>query len=134
MRCPGAVVLVLMALVLAGCSGSTPAPIGPADGGIYGTAMMGPTCPVERDPPDPNCADRPFHGDLVVTKRDDPIVTVKEFHTGDDGTFNVTLPPGFYRIQTPEGQTLPRCHTQDAVTVVAGRYVKAGVACDTGIR
>ena len=32
----------------------------PYNSGIRGTVMAGPTCPVERDPPDPNCADKPL--------------------------------------------------------------------------
>jgi len=36
--------------------------------GIQGTVMAGPTCPVERNPPDPQCADRPLQT-LVANKK-----------------------------------------------------------------
>jgi len=44
----------------------TPAPVA-GKSGIKGTAMLGPFCPVEKNPPDPNCADRPYKTALVAT-------------------------------------------------------------------
>ena len=35
--------------------------------GVRGVAMLGPTCPVMRNPPDPQCADKPYQGNLVLT-------------------------------------------------------------------
>src|SRR5207253_9569337 len=38
--------------------------------GIRGTVLLGPICPVERIPPDPQCADKPYAASLVVTAAD----------------------------------------------------------------
>ena len=35
------------------------APVAESWGTIVGTVLLGPTCPVMRDPPDPECADKP---------------------------------------------------------------------------
>ena len=35
-------------------------------GGIAGRVLAGPTCPVQKDPPDPDCADRPVTGAVLV--------------------------------------------------------------------
>ncbi|MES2153623.1 MAG: hypothetical protein V4510_00620 [bacterium] len=119
----------LLAVILSGCTSSSSTTTG-----IHGHALMGPTCPVERNPPDPNCAPKPYHGTLRLTQGDDPTVTVKTFQTDDAGAFNVSANPGVYRIQSPESQSLPRCYTQETITVVTGRNVEANVDCDTGIR
>lgn len=121
-----AVLSVMLAALFAGCS-STPAP----DSGIEGTAMMGPTCPVQQNPPDPNCADKPYVGKLVVS--DHGGVAIQEFTTGQDGTFRVAVPPGGYHITGPTAQSLPSC-SSDAFVVVAGAYTPIDVSCDTGIR
>jgi hypothetical protein len=104
------------------------------DGGIEGTATMGPTCPVERDPPDPDCADRPYEGDLVLTTPDQGRI-VKKFFTDADGEFRVAIGPGQYSIRSdPASGNFPYCSAQGTITVEAGRFTKADVSCDTGIR
>ncbi len=119
-------VVILGVVALAGCASKTT--------GIHGVALMGPTCPVERNPPDPNCAPKPYHGTLRVTQGDDPTLTVMTFDTDAYGQFNISVAPGLYRIQSLDEQTLPRCYTQETITVTAGRNVEAVVDCDTGIR
>ncbi|MEA3199097.1 MAG: hypothetical protein QOE90_525 [Thermoplasmata archaeon] len=128
--------LLLLALVLAlaGCL-SAPAPAPSTSGsGIFGTAMLGPTCPVERAPPDPACADRPFAGNLTVTSADGA-TSLARFVTRADGTFNVTLAPGTYAIRGAENPNgLPRCASDGPFTVRAGAWTEVNVSCDTGIR
>lgn len=94
--------------------------------------MQGPTCPVQRDPPEPGCEDRPYQGELAVTRPDG--AAVRRFSTGEDGSFRVPLAPGTYAVRTAAGG-LPSCAFVDGtVTVAAGRHTQADVACDTGIR
>ena len=38
----------------------------PGVSGVQGKATAGPTCPVERNPPDPQCAERPVAGAVLV--------------------------------------------------------------------
>lgn len=121
-------VVLLLALVLVGCLGA-PAPA--VGSGIYGVAMLGPTCPVQRDPPDPGCDDRPFVGELVALRGADVAAT---FSTDAAGAFNVTLAPGEYTIRHAGDAMLPTCSAAGPIIVLAGTWTRADVACDTGIR
>lgn len=122
--------LVLLALAFAGCLSYGGGDVG---SGIFGVAMMGPTCPVERDPPDPACADRPYQGDLRATRRDGGVAGV--FATDARGEFNVSLPAGEYVIRhAGEPGTPPTCSAVEPVIVSEGRWTRVDVACDTGIR
>lgn len=120
--------VILALALLAGCL-SAPAP---DDSGIYGVATMGPTCPAERDPPDPGCADRPYQGELVALRGGSVAAT---FSTSADGAFNVTLAPDEYTIRQPgDASRLPTCASEGPIIVVTGTWTRADVSCDTGIR
>lgn len=101
---------------------------------LTGTALAGPTCPVERDPPDPDCAERPVAG-AGIAVLDGSGSEVALLTTAEDGTFRASLPAGSYRLvpQTVEGLM----GTADAVEVdlEAGTEPDPVVlAYDTGIR
>src|SRR5690348_2830221 len=99
--------------LLAGCTSEL-------HSGVHGTAILGPTCPVERNPPDPQCAPKAYDGELAMVASNGRVVAT--VHTDASGAFNVTLAPGTYHVASPEGQSLPRC-TSDDFAVAAGRYV-----------
>jgi len=95
----------------------------------------GPTCPVERNPPDPNCAPRGFAARVRITRVSDGRV-VKRLTTGSDGRFTVRLRPARYRVNAApaSGGQLPRCPGPVKATVRRGRYARVTIDCDTGIR
>jgi hypothetical protein len=102
--------------------------------GITGTVMLGPTCPVERIPPDPACADKGYATKFDVTSVNGAKV-VKEFSSNPDGTFSVGVPAGDYAIRPVAGTSmLPRCSSVDSVVVAANAYSVVSISCDTGIR
>ena len=68
------------------------------DSGIRGEATAGPTCPVERYPPDPQCRDRPYQATVKVRRKRTGEL-VKTFTAHKDGTFKVRLRPGTYRLE-----------------------------------
>ncbi len=103
------------------------------DSGITGIVILGPTCPVMRDPPDPQCADRPFGTNLVVTKTNSTKV-VATFTSGQDGKFKVKLPFGDYEIHSSGPNILPRCGVNSPVKVISAQFTDITVYCDTGIR
>jgi hypothetical protein len=109
---------------------------GPPQGesGISGIVLLGPTCPVMRDPPDPQCADKPFATHLVITTPDGAGV-IKEFSSDADGKFKVNIPAGDYVVRsTADTNILPRCASNGTVTVGARTYIDVTIYCDTGIR
>ena len=102
--------------------------------GIRGIVLLGPTCPVERIPPDPNCAEKPFQTSFILTRPNSSQV-LSEFSSDQAGKFNVNIPAGDYIIKpAPGAPMLPRCPASDVITVEKGAYTSATISCDTGIR
>jgi hypothetical protein len=101
----------LALLLVAGCTPGTPgasgsgASIQPHGSGrptpglviVRGMVSAGPVCPVERNPPDPSCADRPVAGAVLVVL-DAAGTQVARATSGADGQFQVALGPGGYRL------------------------------------
>jgi hypothetical protein len=102
--------------------------------GIHGKTLLGPTCPVEQNPPDPRCADKPYATGLEVTSADGSMV-IKQFSTDSEGFFTVELEAGEYAIRSLSTVRLyPRCSTNEKVEVKRGAVAETTVYCDTGIR
>ncbi len=98
---------------------------------ITGSVTLSPICPVERMPPDPQCAPKPYQTKVeALTASGGKLV--KSTQTGADGSFTLTLPFGNYTIQAEGGTILPRC----SPVAVSLKTVTASIAisCDTGIR
>jgi hypothetical protein len=107
---------------------------GESPSGIRGVAMLGPTCPVMRNPPDPQCADKPFKTSLVITSADQSKV-IKTVSTDAKGAFTAELPPGEYSIRSAaSANILPYCRSNGTIQVKANAYIEITVSCDTGIR
>ena len=100
--------------------------------GITGTVTLGPTCPVERNPPDPKCAPGLYATSINIMKAGSTS-TIKTIKSDTKGMFSVDLDPGSYVLQAQGGNVLPRCGEVSAL-VISGRYTTADIACDTGIR
>jgi len=102
--------------------------------GIKGTVLLGPTCPVQRIPPDPACTDKPYQGNLEVTTAD-LSRSIEQFSSNVYGKFYIAIPPGQYAIRSAaSANMLPRCSSNGTITVVANQFVEVTVNCDTGIR
>jgi len=131
--------LLLVALIGCRQSSSTDASLSPGstDGGaafVEGTVSAGPTCPVERNPPDPSCADRPVAG-AVLLVLDPAGAEVARTVSAADGTFVVRLRPGVYRLVPQPREGLMGTaqpvdfQVQDGISLPPLR-----VTYDTGIR
>lgn len=109
----------------------TPAPLN-LNSGIVGTITIGPTCPVQRNPPDPNCADKPYQATVIV-KTSDAAKEVTRFSSKEDGTFKLRLAPGNYLLVPVSGQVLPRGSEQEVV-VEKDKFTQVIISYDSGIR
>ena len=100
-----------------------------------GKVVSGPTCPVERMPPDPGCTPRPLAATLRVhpAGKRAPVETV---HSESNGRFSLRLAPGLYvvRPQSRRGSAFPRPASPRRVRVRAGRFTYITITYDTGIR
>jgi len=86
-----------------------------------------------QNPPDPQCADKPYQTAIVVFRANDAAHVVATSQSDASGIFTVSLPPGDYVVAAQGGATLPRC-SQTPATVGANGYTQIAVSCDTGIR
>ena len=100
--------------------------------GVKGRVMLGPTCPVERTPPDPQCADKPYATLVAVFRSGDPVHAAALGQSDANGNFSFSLPPGNYVLGAGTSN-LPRC-SQVSITVKANTYASTTISCDTGIR
>jgi hypothetical protein len=102
--------------------------------GVRGTVTAGPTCPVERDPPDPACAPR-LVGGAVLVFTDANGAGVARTTSAADGTFAVELAPGAYRVTAEPVDGLMGTPDPMDVVVEAGQpMTELQVSYDTGIR
>lgn len=102
---------------------------------VRGLVVAGPTCPVQRDPPDPACDDRPVEAAAIRIKRPDGRVVVTARSVAD-GSFVVTLPAGRYRFEPQPVQGLMGTAAAVDVDVHADGTVSGSLrfVYDTGIR
>lgn len=122
-------------LVVIGCSEigipiDTPTP----PSGIRGIVLLGPTCPVSQDPGanDPVPCVTPYAASLVVL--DSESAVVGRVTSGNDGTFQVDLPPGEYVVAPSTGADTYPIAQPVSVTVSTGQYADVEINYDTGIR
>ncbi|HTW96235.1 MAG TPA: hypothetical protein VMD74_01070 [Candidatus Methylomirabilis sp.] len=115
-------------------SSSTTPPIPAPDGqsGISGTSLLGPTCPVERIPPDPACAPQPYPA-LIIVKTADGTKEITRFNTDQDGKFKINLAPGKYLLEPQSSGVYPRGIPQ-TVTVNNDNFISVKINFDSGIR
>jgi hypothetical protein len=121
----------LVAIVIASVACSMGGAAEPPDSGVAGVAMIGPTCGAERQPPDPNCGDRPLSGARIQARRDGRVVN--EARTDVRGRFRLRLDAGRYRLYT-SGGIAPFAAPVAFVRVVAHRFTRVELHVDSGIR
>lgn len=104
----------------------------PFHSGAEGVVLVGPTCPVESSPPDPQCAPKPYAGKIVVY----PAGRSEIFSIASSdasGAFKISLPPGSYVLSVESASPFPRC-ARVPVTISPDIYTTANILCDSGIR
>ena len=103
-------------------------------GSIRCVVVAGPTCPVVTDPPDPDCADRPVAGAVLLLLDADGDEATR-VTSAADGTFAVALEPGRYRLVPQPVEGLLGTASELDVTVGVGEPPgELTIAYDTGIR
>ncbi len=104
----------------------------PYTSGVKGIVSLGPTCPVERIPPDPSCADEGY-ATAVTIYHEGSTVPFIIGNSDATGAFSFALPPGSYLLQAASGKTFPRCASVKVI-VPSNGYISTTISCDTGIR
>lgn len=99
-------------------------------GTIKGLITLSPICPVERMPPEPQCAPKPYQTKVEIFSSAGKLI--KSTQSGSDGSFALTLPFGNYNIQAGGGTIYPRC--SPVVVNLQTATTSVDISCDTGIR
>lgn len=107
-------------------------PVTKGTSGIRGTVTVGPTCPVERIPPDPACADRSLAVRLVAVDAKGKVAA--HFVSDAKGKFEVTLPAGVYMIEKEDKTMMFPSFRSTQVSVSASTFTEVNLSFDTGIR
>ena len=109
---------------------------GGADGpgtGLFVTAVSGPTCPVETNPPDPNCAPRPVTTAVIIVT-DNAGNAVAKVQLDESASAFIPLPAGNYLVEAmPVDQLIGKALAQ-TVIVADGQRTPVEFLYDTGIR
>ena len=131
---PGvAITVAFLVAGLAACGPSAPTPPANGDSGMVITAVSGPTCPVERDPPDPACAPRPVAGAEVRILTPDG-QDVARVRLDGAGRATIAIAPGAYVVTALPVAGLLGTPAPVPVTVVADGFAPVDLVYDTGIR
>jgi hypothetical protein len=97
--------------------------------GVAGVALVGPSCPVQRE--DEPCPDKPWQGVVVARRLSGS--EVARTRTDAQGRFAMKLPPGEYVVVTLTPGVFPGpASTQ--VRVTAGQMTQVELLLDSGIR
>jgi hypothetical protein len=124
------VILIAAVALLSSCD----APPAQDSGTILVVAMSGPTCPVETDPPDPDCAPRPVAGAPIRVVAEGDGATVAEGVTNADGRLTLEVPAGDYIVTAGPVEGLMAAPQPALVSVLAGLTIEVPLGYDTGIR
>lgn len=100
------------------------------EGYLTGRVTLSPICPVERIPPDPGCAPKPYAALVDISGMHNFYI---QLHADTNGIFRTPLPVGNYTILIHQNSIYPRCDPQN-VTLSSGATTTADISCDTGIR
>lgn len=125
--------IVLSTVMLTACGGGSDTIVPTATTRVEVTALAGPICPVETDPPSPECAPRPVDAALIIVTDVDG-TEVGRGTTGADGIVIIDVPPGERTVVPQAVEGLLGTAEAASVTVADGQAVSITVEYDTGIR
>lgn len=95
--------------------------------------LAGPVCPVERDPPDPECAPRPVSGAGITvtnTESGNGATAVSD----DDGLYRLVVDAGPLRVVAGPVEGYLGIPDRVLVTGIAERTLVVDLLYDTGVR
>lgn len=126
---PGWILALLPCFLLTGCALVVSQPTG----GIRGTMLSGPTCPVVGPNTGAECDDQPFAGTVVV-RTEDGSREVGRVTADASGVFEIALNPGTYLLVPQPGETGFPIAEQQTIQVQADAFTNVTILFDTGIR
>jgi hypothetical protein len=127
-------IIAVSALALAACGRTVDTGDGAvATARVEVTALAGPVCPVETDPPSPECAPKPVDAAIIVVT-DATGNEIARGSTGSDGAVGFDVTPGKLSVVPQPVEGLLGTASTISVTLTAGQTLQVTVDYDTGIR
>jgi len=127
-------VITVSALALVACGGTGDTGDGAvATARLEITALAGPVCPVETEPPSPECAPQPVESATIVVT-DATGDEVARGRTGSDGVVGFDVSPGELTVVPQPVEGLLGTASTISVMLTAGQALHVTVDYDTGIR
>jgi hypothetical protein len=125
--------LAALALVFAGCMGGT---VSGKTGTFYGLVTIGPLCPVETEPPNPDCipTQETFDSYPIVVWNSQKTAQVATIKTDAYGDYSLTLPVGTYIVDLSQASRVGSSNLPATVSITADSTTKLDINIDTGIR
>lgn len=101
-------------------------------GTVHVQVILSPICPVERNPPDPACAPKPYETEITIldAQSDSPY---KNYKTDASGKLTFPIDPGAYVLRAKSTVPFPYC-SDLGIKVFANKTQSFVINCDTGIR
>ncbi len=99
-------------------------------GHLTGRVTISPTCPVERIPPEPQCAAKGYSIQILISSNN----FSKQIGSDVNGYFNLFIPDGTYSLKPITSNFYPRCSQIDGVVINKNSTTTANINCDSGIR
>jgi hypothetical protein len=125
-------VLVAVALSITSSCATSRSSSPVVDYAVSGVVTAGPTCPVQKDPPDPACDDRPVPGAMLLISKDGD--AYGEIVVDSEGRFETRLPAGTYVLEPQPVEGLMGTAKPVRFEVSPNRPVDVVIQYDTGIR
>jgi hypothetical protein len=124
--------ILIRALIVAGCAQQSV----PRDGTLAGSITIGPLCPVEQSPPDPNCQPtiETFKAWPIGVWNQDRSQRIAALTPDADGAFSQLLPEGTYVVDLKNHRALGGGDLPQTVTITSGKTTRLEISIDTGIR
>ncbi len=103
---------------------------------VNGKVQLGPTCPVETNPPTPGCEPKPYPTTISIFRGARPTLSdtpMQIIQTDASANFTTSLAPGDYWLEARSGSPYPRCEAMQ-ISVSSTPLTGVTLNCDTCIR
>lgn len=107
-------------------------------GFLEGKVTIGPLCPVESFPPDPNCqpTEETYKARPIAIWTSDKKTKVAQIEPNLDGTYKIELPVGNYIVDLEKQQPfgVGSSNLPAPISINSGKITTLNIDSDTGIR
>ena len=126
--------LIIAIILVSGCIQQPAKPL--EKGFLEGKITIGPICPVERFPPDPNCqpTEETYKAWPIAIWTTDKKAKIAQIKPNLDGTYKLELPVGTHVVDFEKEQHFGGNNLPATIAIDPGKTTTLNIDIDTGIR